>query len=89
MSAPELTPAQRVKVDGFGIHHEDAIAVIARHVLAHRRDRDWLYGWDFYPEIGEHDWARVEAVLSAASPYPSNAEFEAAYEYLSGRAEHA
>lgn len=45
--------------------------------------------WEDYPEIGEHDWERVEAEIDRVVTMLAGQEekFKAAYEFLSGRAD--
>lgn len=61
-----------------------AIDVVARQVLnslvLNAPDQ-----WEFYPEIGEHDFERVmDRVMEMAFP-PSIDEFRASYSLLEGR----
>lgn len=61
---------------------EAAIDTIARYILADAAETAAAEGWERYPEIGEHDWARVGAA------YPPDSEFTAAYGLMDGRADH-
>ena len=70
----------------------EAISAIARKVIADRlSDFDIGDMWDYYPEIGEHDWyAVVEDVrrlIEVTVHPPSTERYRAAYDRLASRAE--
>ena len=66
---------------------QEAVDIVARHALAIASQTAELLD---FPEIGEHDWERVEAEIDRLVKRlaPTLDEFEAAYEYLASRAEH-
>lgn len=78
------TIATRPEVDPV----EAAAETIARCILAGAAETAAAEGWERYPEIGEHDWARVGTALERLAPYPPPSEFTAAYGLLEGRADH-
>lgn len=88
MNAPELSPEELAVVERFGIHVEDAIQIIARHIAASLLDdlHD-SQGWDRYPEIGEYDFERVQEAVKSMQDWPTADEFRAAYEFLARRTE--
>jgi hypothetical protein len=65
---------------------EQAIRTVAAQAAAfavrHQID------WDEYPDIGEHDWARVLTELDRSTPYPPTEDYAAAYAHLMARANH-
>lgn len=66
---------------------DEAIEIIARHAVARSVESLAEEGWDFYPEIGEHDWERIVAKAQELRPWPEAAEFKEAYKLLEARAE--
>lgn len=69
----------------------EAIDVIAKQAIKAATDDSpgYAVSWENYPEIGEEDWVRVVARVDelTALMAPEQAEFEAAYTYLTGRAQ--
>lgn len=69
---------------------DNAVDVIARHclsVLALSAKPD--DAWEDYPDIGEHDWARVILRMASLAPIPEIEEYRQAYDHLRLRAEGA
>jgi hypothetical protein len=64
-----------------------AVDVVARHLLARAAADVAAEDWDLVPEVGEHDWTAIGKRLQQLAPFPPATEFEAAYEYLEGRAD--
>jgi hypothetical protein len=65
------------------VNLDDAIDVVARTVLARvAYDADW----EMYPDIGEHDWRRVQARVAALTKVPATVDFDRAYALLTARA---
>lgn len=67
---------------------EAAIDTVARQVIA--RLVDWHIGdeWEHFPDIGEHDWQRVQTRCLALADFGDPDEYAAAYALLDSRAEH-
>ena len=68
---------------------DEAIDVIASTIVANLE----LPEWELYPEIGEHDWQRIEAtcrnkLMVIAGNVPAG-RFRAAYMLLKDRAHNA
>lgn len=66
----------------------DAIDVVARWALADlvaRADNLWS---DYYPDIGEHDWERVDARMRDLAERPDQEVYDKAYALLAARCEH-
>lgn len=68
---------------------EEAIAIIAREVIAQAAD-DSYDCWDAHPEIGEGDWSDVADAVTARTRRiaPTVEQYDKAYAVLSARAEH-
>lgn len=70
---------------------EALIDVVARRVIANTFtpiEVVWDF-WEFYPEIGQHDWRRIEERIEhlITSINPSDETYDKAYAELEGRAE--
>lgn len=66
---------------------DEAVDIVARNVLDVLLEWDGPE-WESYPDLGEHDWTRVLARISALLPAaPAPEEYEAAYQLLTDRAE--
>jgi len=68
----------------------EATDIIARRAVASLIDQELGDLWgDEYPEIGEHDWTRIEERIEAIADMlrPDPTEYEAAYEYFEARAD--
>lgn len=69
---------------------EEAIRILANNLVASALTADVVHktDWEDYPEVGEHDWAKVveraEAVVAGIRPTPE--ALEVAYDVLAGRA---
>ena len=65
---------------------DEAIDTIASSIVANLE----LPGWEHYPEIGKHDWERVERAcrtkLMVAGGFVNAGKFREAYSLLEGRA---
>jgi hypothetical protein len=66
---------------------EYAVRAVARRVLAEQIERH-LPDWEDYPDIGEHDWARVVARVRwvAEANDLQTEHYAAAYQHLVDRA---
>lgn len=68
----------------------EAIDVIAKQAIKSATDDHpgYAVSWENYPEIGEEDWARVVERIDELTGLmaPDQAQFEAAYDYLTERA---
>jgi hemoglobin-like flavoprotein len=61
-----------------------AIDVVARHAI---HEAVGEVDWEDYPKVGERDWGSVEARIAAMlGERPTWDAYEAAYEFLAGRA---
>jgi hypothetical protein len=68
--------------DGSG-SLDRAIEVVARTVIAEAvREVDW----DYYPDLGEHDWYAVIQRARELSPAPDYQQADAAFAFLTERA---
>ena len=68
---------------------DEAIKIVARHVIARAVENiTSIDHWEFYDEVGEHDWHEIADRAVQLAPYPDRATYQAAYDYLTGRAEH-
>lgn len=68
----------------------EALRVVAHHVAGvELEDLERRALWESYPEIGEHDWERIMALIKArgAQLRPKPDEYEAAYALLKERAD--
>lgn len=65
---------------------DEALRVVARKVAADLA-AEVADAWCDYPEIGEHDWARVVELVHEFTPVP--VDFPEAYAILTARAEGA
>lgn len=79
-----VTPNQQNLDDDAAV--EAAITVVARHAIAGLVQN--AIEWEFYPEIGEADWRRVDDRMQQLGAFPDRADFDAAYALLASRAEH-
>jgi hypothetical protein len=62
----------------------EAIDIVARGALTKQaREAEW----EDYPEIGENDWRAVCDRMDELANGPTGDEFEAAYQFLTERAE--
>jgi len=66
---------------------KDAIDIVARHALIHLVEQHMSDDWDLYADIGEFDWEAVVEAARALVVEPSQAAYDAAYEFLAARAE--
>lgn len=68
---------------------EVAKRVVARLLRWALESENAYEKWEDYPLIGEHDWGAVEYRIKqlADDIDPDDAVFDAAYEFLAGRAE--
>lgn len=64
----------------------EAISVIATHMAAELCESVWD-SRELCPDIGERDWDAVCRQVDLAG-YPDKATYDAAYQILTGRAEH-
>jgi len=64
-----------------------AIDIMARHAIAYFSERGIGDAWEFYPEIGENDWETIQERVIQLAPYPDRATYQAAYDYLTERAD--
>lgn len=66
---------------------ESSIDLMARYMLWQLVDVERVR-WENYPELGEHDFERIiERIEQIAPPCPDMHERQAAYEFLSNRAD--
>lgn len=65
---------------------DEAIDIVARHVIARAAEDFTADGWEIYDEIGDDDWHAVVDRVDALSEWPDQAQYEAAYDFLAGRA---
>ena len=63
---------------------EEAVNVVARRVIA---DDARFIGRGNWSELSQHDWALVVARMIEIAGEPSGDEYEAAYDYLTARAD--
>jgi len=66
-----------------------AIDIVARHALARAAIEVIEDGWGFYDEVGEQDWHAIAERVEELAPFPDLATYEAAYGFLTERAEPA
>jgi len=64
-----------------------AIDIAARHAIAYFSEREIGDAWGLYPEIGENDWETIQERVIQLAPYPDRATYQAAYDYLTERAD--
>lgn len=65
----------------------EAVDIMARSILALLvKSPDLTLGWEDFPEIGEHDWDAIEARMLQLAPEPKNEVYQAAFDFLAGRA---
>lgn len=65
-----------------------AVDVLARRVIVQLVEWGLGEAWeDWAPDIGEHDWIRVQSRVEALLDDPEAHEYEAAYKFLAARAE--
>jgi len=62
----------------------EAVNVVARHVIA---DDARFIGRGNWSELSQHDWALVVARMIEIAGEPSGDEYEAAYDFLTARAD--
>ena len=65
----------------------EAVQTVAKdaiHLLVRRGLED---AWEDYPEVGQHDWERIEKQIAQWVSAPDSEALTAAMEYLEGRAE--
>lgn len=82
MSDSLVTPSpdepKRIELDA-------AIDCVARHAIAGMVQN--ATEWAFYPEVGEHDWLKVDQRMQELGAFPDPVEFAAAYALLESRAD--
>lgn len=66
--------------------HQEAVDIVAQHVIAHGAENISRDGWDIYPEIGKDDWLTISERVKRLAAYPDVEQFKAAYDYLTHRA---
>ena len=68
---------------------EQAIRIIALHVITTGAEGACEDGWGNYPELGEGDWESVVQTVKEIARWPEAAEYRAAYAVLEARANDA
>jgi hypothetical protein len=66
---------------------EEAIDVVARHVIATAARGVAEDGWCNYPDIGEDDWNAVDQRVQVLAPPPADETYNEAYVLLQERAD--
>ena len=66
---------------------QEAIDIVATHVIATAAEGVSEDGWCNYPEIGEDDWNAVDKRVAELAPYPRDETYNEAYVLLQGRAD--
>ncbi len=61
---------------------QQAVDIVAQHVLASKVEAITESGWEDYPDMGEHSWEDVATKVAQLCPYPEGALFDQAYALL-------
>jgi len=68
---------------------DDAIETVARRLVASTAEHHAGEEWENHPDIGQHDWERIESrasMITSELDVPQD-KYERAYQFLADRAE--
>lgn len=66
---------------------DEAVKVVARHLIANAAVSYLDDGWGMYPEVGFYDWEEITEQVKQFAVYPDDEQYNEAYVLLTSRAD--